>query len=242
MANQPAPIFTLKNLFIVALILALIYLLTCHKKTEVAPVIKPSTEVVQAMINVDSLKSAVADSFTTVIVDKDVLIRKQNSEYDDLMAEYLNYQNDIQNSLADKKIPDTCRPIVAALSKQFTQLKNTSMQKDKAAKTLISSLNEQNRNKDNFLSAKDKSYKDLHNVLDTCVKGYKQLEQALKKAQPHNKLAIGIVSNVYPVFGYGIGADFIHKKGIVISASAMMMNNQTYGQVGIKKVISFRKN
>jgi hypothetical protein len=241
MANQPTPIFTLKNLFIVALILALIYLLTCNKKTEVAPVIKPSTEVVTAMINVDSIKSAVADSFTTVIVDRDVLIRKQNSEYDDLLAEYLNFQNDLTSAL-QKPVPDTCKPIVAALSKQFNQLKNTSTQKDKSANTLINSLKEQNKNKDKFLAAEKKSYKDLHNVLDTCVKGYKQLEQAVKKLQPHNKLAVGVVANVYPVFGYGIGADFIHKKGTIVSVSAMMMNNQTYGQVGIKKVISFRKN
>lgn len=234
-------LLTLKNLLLFIMAVIILYLFTCKKKIdEKPPIVKPLTEIVQEKVDLDAITKHISDSFTNEIKEKDKKIQRYSSEYDDLLAEYLNYQNDISQTLTTS-IPDTCKPIVSALTKQFNQLKKTSTDKDNSARNLITSLREQGRTKDKFLAAKDTAIKGYITLLDTCTKGYATLEKTVKKLQPTNKLAIGVVGNFYPVLGYGIGLDFVHKKGIIISLSGMMMNDKSYGQVGLKKVISFRK-
>lgn len=239
MQKQPQSLLTFKNLLLFVMAVVLIYLLQCNgKDTPVTPVVKPSTEIVQAIVNVDSIKDAVSDSFTTVIKEQDRLLKFKDSKYDDLLAEYLNQANDFQDSLANKKIPDTCKPYQLKWLAQYNELAKTSTQKDNASKSLIASLREQGVTKDKYLAAEKKSFKDLRAIADTCVKGYQTLEKAVKKLQPKREINVGAkVLSEYTLplnTIYGLELGYRNKKGFEINVG-YYSNNQI--SIGIKKTL-----
>ena len=103
----------------------------------------------------------------------------------------------------------------------------------------ISLLQKKVFTKDKIISQKDNLYKKLKSNFDTCLKNQSALEKYSKQIKPTNKVALGLVSNIIPTFGIGIGADFIHKRGFVLSGSVMTMQKDYFVQVGFKKIISF---
>lgn len=222
--------------FITLSVLILIYFVACHKTVQVAPMVKPSSAISKATVNVDSIKKSVSDSFTIVVKNRDKVIAQKDSRYDDLMGEYLNQANDFSDSLANKKIPDTCKPYQLRLIAQYNNLAATSNQKDNASKSLISSLKEQSATKDSYLVAKEKSYNDLHSVLDTCVSGYKTMESFIKKSKPKHELNVGInMLSAYSlplntIFGLNVG--YRDRKGFEVSVG-YYTNNQV--SIGLKK-------
>lgn len=240
MTKQNESLITFKNLLLFCMAVVLLYLLTCKKKTEVAPMITPSTEQIKVVNLAEEQRKHMEDSFNLVLRKH----YKQDYQDSNYLIQLLNQNSElvsINTRLQNEVYPDTCKEIVSKYQKAYdlyaAQTKKTLDQCRASTSNLSSTIQTQKK----YLSAKDSAYAKIKTAWDTCISGYQKLEKAVKKLQPHNKLAVGVVGNVYPIFGYGVGLDFIHKKGIVISASAMMMNNQTYGQVGIKKVISFRK-
>jgi hypothetical protein len=115
------------NLLLYAIIIVLVIFLwrSCHKEVTTIPVIKPSKEIVKEQADLTSVTKHISDSFKLEIRGRDNIIRQKNLKYDDLLTEYLNQQNDISEAL-NKPVPDTCKPIVAALNNQFNKLKKTS--------------------------------------------------------------------------------------------------------------------
>jgi len=102
-------------------------------------------------------------------------------------------------------------------------------------------LNKKVSIKDKVIFQKDNLYKKIKSNFDTCLKNQSALGKYAKQVKPTNKVALGVVSNVAPIFGIGIGADFIHKRGYVFSGSVMTMQKDYFVQVGFKKVISFKR-
>jgi len=239
MPKQRQSLLTFKNLLLFVMAVVLIYLLQCNdKKVIEKPVVKPSTEIVQETIDLTAITKHISDSFTLEISEKDRKIQKQNSEYDDLLTEYLNYQNDIQGTLTNTPIPDTCKPIVSALTKQFNTLKKSSADKDISARNLIASLKEQNKTKDKFLSAKDTAIKKYVSLLDTCTKSYAAIEKYVKKVTPKREINVGAkVLSEYSLplnTIYGLELGYRNKKGFEINVG-YYSNNQV--SVGLSKTL-----
>lgn len=232
-------LLTLKNLLLFIMAVIILYLFTCKKKIdEKPPIVKPSTEIVQEKIDLDAITKHISDSFTNEIQQKDKVIQRYSSDYDDLMAEYLNYQNDISQTLTNTPIPDTCREIVATLNRQFTTLKKSSTDKDNTARNLITSLRQQNLTKDRFISAKDTAIKKYISLLDTCTKGYAVMENYIKKSKPKSEIYAGVsmLGNPNKILnGYGISLGLRNKKGTQFEISAININNTINYGLSIKK-------
>jgi hypothetical protein len=162
---------------------------------DVTPV-KTIKEQVFKVDTIDRDNSHLIDSFNRVIDKKDSKIAKGNSDYDDLKAEYLNYQNDIEDSLKHRYIPDSCKLLVADLKSQFNKLKGASDKKDNLSKEIINDLREQTNTQKSFLVSKDTLYKRLHNSFDTCIAQQKTLERVNKSLQPRRSISAGIITEI----------------------------------------------
>lgn len=193
-------------------------------------------------VNIEEIRKHDADSFNLVLKAKDDLANKYFNNWQQTDIKLTMAERAVDDLLNDTpNIPDTCQAVVAQVKLGFNTVKEAYAKKDAQALNTINALKSANQTQKDFLKNKDSIYAKMKNAFDTCIASAKYYKQGMDKNKPHNKLAIGPEFNYYPVFGCGIGIDFIHKKGIVISATGMTINNQLYGQAGIKKVISFRK-
>jgi len=226
------------NVFLIIVLAVLLYIMLAKKcNGDVVPVVKPSTEIIQEQVDLTAITKRIADSFNLEIQQKDREIEQRKSEYDNLLTEYLNEQNDISATLA-KPVPDTCKPIVTVLTRQFDALKKTSANKDNTAQRLITSLRQQGKTKDKFLSAKDTAIKKYITLLDTCTKGYQQLEKSVKKLQPRSEVYVGVSMLGYPnkiLNGYGVSLGLRNKQGTQFEINAININNTINYGLSIKK-------
>lgn len=220
-----------KWLWVITLAIA-VWLLwqSCHQKVIEKPGITNTVEVVKKD---EAAMKQVADSFNLILHSKNIAILVEQGKYENLLAEYLNQQNDIGNVLTEP-VPDTCRAIVANLTGKFNKLKSTSAEKDAACNQTIADLELVRQTQNDFIKEKDASYKKLRANFDTAV----SIAKALK---PRNQVYVGVSANVYPVLGYGIDLGIKLKSGLMIETRALQMNGKTYGQLSFKKVISFRR-
>lgn len=210
-------------IYLLAIIILIIFLWKSCNNPQPVPTVITGEQVMDTINLIDEEREQLNDSFALVKQKQDREIAKNKSEYDDLMAEYLNYQNDIESSLSNKKIPDTCKPIVAALSKQFDKLKTTSANKDKAASSTINSLTAKTKTQDAQLKEANKSYLKMKSIADTCSKSLTAMEKYAKQIKPKREINIGLsgmgnyAGNLNPAVGVTLG--FRSKKGLDISAS-----------------------
>lgn len=209
-------------IYLLAIIVLIIFLWKSCNNPQPVPTVITGEQVMDTINLIDEEREQLNDSFALVKQKQDREIAKGRSEYDDLLAEYLNYQNDITSAL-QKPVPDTCKPIVAALSKQFNQLKNTSANKDKAASNTINSLTAKTKTQDAQLKEADKSYLRMKSIADTCSKSLSALERYISKTKSKSEINIGLsgmgnyAGNLNPAVGLTLG--FRSKKGLDISAS-----------------------
>lgn len=240
-SEGPVEILTIKNLFIAALILIIIYFAACHKVAPIEkPVYVPVTTQVEVVKKDEAAMKVVSDSFNLILKKEKNETAKAKLERDDVIADYLNLQNNISSTLSNP-VPDTCKKIVGQLTGQFNNLKILSDKKDKSCNDQVSSLERMITTQSNFLGQKNKDYARLRLSLDTCWINQKKLEKYADKVKPRNQVYVGISANVLPTFGYGVDLGLKLKSGIMFEGRAMMLNNQTYGQISIKKIISFKK-
>jgi len=210
-------------LYGIVIVLVLFLFKECRKPTPKPSVIS-GKEVRDTIRLIDNERLHLTDSFNNVISKQDRDIIRYKTNYDDLMTDYLNLQNDITNTFTTAVYPDTCKEIVNLLNGQFTKLKTTSAQKDRAAANTINSLTTQNRTKDKFLASKDSSYNKLLKIADTCSKALSEMEKYAKKIKPKREVSIGLSAignysgNLNPAAGLTIG--YRNKKGFDISVSA----------------------
>ena len=228
---------TFKNLLIVGLIIVLIYLLTCKHTNVDKPQVITGEQVHDTIRLIDADYKRINDSFAIVLNDYDRQVRQYKGNYDQLLADYLNLTNDIDNTIAHVPYPDTCKPIVDRLNGQFNQLKSTSAAKDKAAANTINSLTAKSNTQTQLIAEKDKSYTKMKAIADTCAKSLTALESYTKKIKPKKEINIGAEINsswltLKPIYGVGIG--YRDKKGNQLNAA--VFSNQTIS-VGIKKTL-----
>jgi len=229
----------IKAIIIALLVLVILYLAMCRgsKPVPVAPVVKPVAEQ-QAEVsrNEDSINAIIAP-FEDELQAKDKIIAKVSNELLNGQDKILKLQQDNDSLLSLLKAGDLASSLNESAEKIRAQIKKN----DSLCNKNISALNRQVTLKSNIITQKDRLYSKLKSSLDTCLKNQTALEKYSKQIKPTNKVALGVVSNVYPIFGVGVGADFIHKNGYVFSGSVMTMQKDYFVQVGLKKVISFKK-
>lgn len=232
---------TVKNVLILLLILVILYLAMCNKQDIPKPPNIKTTKEQANTVRIDSIASAhYKDSVNKIISywqreaghwegnwNREV---KDNAALQDTLGSWLS-----------SSVPDTCEAYKQRALLEYNKLVVSNKAKDTACSKTIGALKNVITQTDVIVSKQKEDYTKLKVNFDTALSQQTRLQDYADKLTPHNKIAIGLVGNLYPVIGYGIGADFIHKKGIVISLSAMTMNGQLYGQLGIKKVISLRR-
>ena len=223
--------------YLVIIVLAFLLFKSCGK-VEPKPVVITGKEVRDTVRLIERERQFIADSFNAIIYKQDAEIRNYKSKYDDLVADYLNIQNETQNVITKTPFPDTCKPIVDLLTGKFNQLSIASQKKDKAASNTINSLTAQNKTKDKFLAAKDSSYKKLKSIADTCSSALSQMEAYAKKIKPKTTIYISAIAlgnqNKY-LNGYGMGIGLTNKKGTSFEVGAINIGTTINYSLSIKK-------
>lgn len=236
-------IFTFSNIFKAALIIlvCVLWYKSCHPASN--PVIPATitTKEQAAIVKADTMEGKrIRDSFAIVLnkyYKRDI---DNGNEFARLVNENSQLYMDNQRLLKPNVI-DTCKELDAYWNKKYTNYATQSQKTISAGVKTVSGLSQTVASQKKAIESQFSLYQKLKGSMDTCLKYSSINEQTIKKLTPHNKVAFGLVSNIYPVFGYGVGADFISKRGWVISVSGMMMQDKTYGQIGLKRVITFRK-
>lgn len=161
-------------------------------------------------------------------------LRSANEDIRLLEKQVVDLENQLEASDLTNSIKSTTAQLSAATSKAMEDCNSN-----------IANLNSQLFGKDIVINEERKKYSKLKLNYDTCIDNQNKLEKYSDKLEreikPRNKVAIGMVANVFPVFGIGGGATFIHKKGFLIEAEAMTMNKDLYVKIGGKFIISLRK-
>lgn len=222
-------------LLLLAIAVIILWKWACNKPIT-TPVTTPTETQVQVQVADEVLRQFYADSFFNIIRQKNNLVIKLRIAHDDLMAEYLNYQNDISNTLG-RPVPDTCKPIVALLNSQFAKLVATNSKKDSAAKTVITALHILNFEKDNFLNEKERAYSKLKNNFDVCIANAKVNEAYIKKINPKRGIYAGItaISNAATIYsGIGVNIDYMNRNGTSYGVGVIQMGSVIQYTVCIK--------
>lgn len=236
-------IFTFKNIFIVALIIALLYLLTCNKKTEVAPIVKPISEQ-REVVRIDSMASQkFRDSVQRIIFNWEHEAKKWQSNWETEVNENADLYKKIDEIITEP-VPDTCKPYQQKLLNEYNQLVRANQAKDNAASQTINSKNKIINEKDVLIAQSKKDYSKLRINLDTCFAQQKTLEAYAKKIKPRNQVYVGItaIGNTNKYYeGVGLNLGLKNKRGYMFEVGALQMGTVTQFTLGLKKVISLRK-
>ena len=242
---------TSRNIIIGILIAVIIWMAMCRNKPQ--PVIPDVTDVqtIRDTIRINEANAdAIIQPYVELIKQKDNQLSILELSYEDeqVRTGYLQDEND--RLLAKLKAGE----LTDSITTQAAKLKENQRKKDSICSARVAVLITQRTAQQKILSTEKDKYANLKRQMDTCLKNQSTLTDYAQNSRIRNKLAVGIVSNVYPVLGIGAGADFIHKKGWVFSASGTYMptqrtdsliglrrNNELYVQIGVKKVISLRK-
>jgi len=228
----------LKTIIIALLVLVILYLGMCRSKpVPELPPVKPVTEQQAEVIHDEDSINAIIDTLVIELQNKDEQLAQANDEtysghkrIKQLLSENAALRAKLTAGELTDNINDNADKLTAQIKKN-----------DSLCNSSISILNKKITTKDKIIFQKDNLYKKLKANFDTCLKNQSLLDKYAKEIKPTNKVALGLVSNIIPTFGIGIGADFIHKNGFVFSGSVMTMQKDYFVQVGFKKIISFKK-
>ncbi len=213
---------TFKNLFIAALLLVILYLVTCKRKNTSEPQVISIPEQIER-VRIDSVASEkYKDSIGEIIMDLRASVDVAEGE---LAAEKMRY-NDLEkgiNDILNQPIPDTCKPITDALSARISLLNEASKRKDISCENALRSKDRLMANKDLLVSKGKEDYRKLRMSFDTALAQQSILSKAVSSLKPKREFFIGItaVSN-YNNFNNamaGITADYKTKKGVIFGAS-----------------------
>jgi len=218
--------------------LVILYMGMCRSKpVPEKPIVKPVTEQQAEVTHDEDSINAIIDTLVIELQNKDDQLAQANDEIysgnkrtNQLLSENAALRAKLTAGELTDNINDNADKLTAQIKKN-----------DSLCNKSISMLNQKVYTKDKIIYQKDNLYKKLKANFDTCLKNQSLLEKYAKEIKPTNKVALGLVSNIIPTFGIGIGADFIHKKGYVFSGSVMTMQKDYFVQVGFKKVISFKR-
>ena len=218
------------------LVLVILYMGMCRSKpVPEKPIVKPVTEQQAEVTHDEDSINAIIDTLVSELQNKD----EQLSDAKDELYAGQNKTKQLLSENAALRAKLTAGELTDNINDNADKLNAQIKKNDSLCNQNISLLQKKVFTKDKIISQKDNLYKKLKSNFDTCLKNQSALEKYSKQIKPTNKVALGLVSNIIPTFGIGIGADFIHKRGFVLSGSVMTMQKDYFVQVGFKKIISF---
>jgi len=227
-----------KTIIIALLVLVILYMGMCRSKpVPEKPIVKPVTEQQAEVTHDEDSINAIIDTLVSELQNKD----EQLSDAKDELYAGQNKTKQLLSENAALRAKLTAGELTDNINDNADKLNAQIKKNDSLCNQNISLLQKKVFTKDKIISQKDNLYKKLKSNFDTCLKNQSALEKYSKQIKPTNKVALGLVSNIIPTFGIGIGADFIHKRGFVLSGSVMTMQKDYFVQVGFKKIISFKK-
>ena len=226
----------IKTIIIALLVLVILYMGMCRSKpVPEKPIVKPVTEQQAEVTHDEDSINAIIDTLVSELQNKD----EQLSDAKDELYAGQNKTKQLLSENAALRAKLTAGELTDNINDNADKLNAQIKKNDSLCNQNISLLQKKVFTKDKIISQKDNLYKKLKSNFDTCLKNQSALEKYSKQIKPTNKVALGLVSNIIPTFGIGIGADFIHKRGFVLSGSVMTMQKDYFVQVGFKKIISF---
>lgn len=226
-----------KTIIIALLVLVILYMGMCRSKpVPEKPIVKPVTEQQAEVTHDEDSINAIIDTLVIELQNKDDQLAQANDEIysgnkrtNQLLSENAALRAKLTAGELTDNINDNADKLTAQIKKN-----------DSLCNSSISLLDKKITTKDKIIFQKDNLYKKLKANFDTCLKNQSLLEKYAKGIKPTNKVALGVVSNVYPIFGVGVSASFITKKMFIYDFSVIQMNNKQFYQVGIKKVIKLK--
>lgn len=228
MTEPKTSLFSFKNILIAALVIVLIYLLTCNKSVEKAPVVIKGATVRELINMVDIDKKRIEDSFK-------VILHKAYKDNEDNYTNYVNMLNQNsalyqENRLLQIPYPDTCKKIVSLWMEREQQIRAASDNKDKAAMKTITGLQGTVAEQQRFLTAKDTLYAKMRSIADTAGKALVALEKYISKISPKREVSVGIsgitpYNEIKPSLGLVLG--YRGKNGMQVQAGYYLNKNIT---------------
>lgn len=223
---------TLKNIFITALILVIIFLYTCKKKVEVIETIP--VPVQKELVRIDSVMSQKdKDSVSLRIADLEKSAQQWFNQWKE-ESKQTAAAHEALSELLTVEVPDTCKNIVDALGFQIGKLNYTTKQQNLSCEKTIDAKNRIIKGKDDLISIGKNDYRKLKLRLDTCWQQQSLSEK--NKFKPKRELSVGIIAlsnyNNFDNSAIGIILDYRNKKGTQFGAG---IYNTKQIQISIKK-------
>lgn len=223
-------------------IIALLIWRSCSDKVPNPLPEKPKEVPTVEQIKIDSgAVQKVKDSIQGVVI----LYKKEAEQYKAQLLQYQNKYNDLAsdyNALLDELPKDN--PLAVELKNKYSQLEQTSKNKDAACRDAVQSLSNQIETQKSLIEVQDITEAALRTSLRASVRYSDDLKKYIDNSKPTNKLFVGasvLGRKENWISGAGLSVGLLSKKGNVYEAGAFTLNNTIYGQFSVKKIISFKK-
>lgn len=234
---------TPKNIFMIALIVAIIYLLTCHhKKQPTIPNVIPTT-VQRDSVRVDSIASK---HFVDSVTQKLKYATKEGEMwYNEWVASEGRY-NDLEKGVsefAQQPVPDTCKELQKNYITQLAKLSKENKSKDTYCFNAIAAKEAIMKQQNAIIIRYADDNKKLKTRFDTALAQQDKLTAAIQKVKNKREVYAGIMAmgSEQKVFeGTGVNVGYRNKKGNQYDVFAMQINSGLhYGVSFKKKLFSF---
>lgn len=228
-------------IIIAALVIVIIFLLTCNKKAQVQkPTVVPVEKLIRDTSFIEKESGKVISELEKQLTQKDRENKSLSNELETTQDQRLFAQQSVDSLLSLRQSDD----LGNATKNEFKKYKDQVAKSEKLCNDRNKNLTSQLSLKSNILSEQQKKYSSLRKVLDTCLQNQTALEKYANKIKPRNKVSIGISAGYIPSalsFSYGVTAMYSMKNGYHIQASALQLRSEQMFQISILKTISFRK-
>lgn len=215
---------TIKNILIIALVLVIIFLVTCKRKAPEVPIVKTVSEQ-KIVVKVDSIASRkYSDSVSSIIARLEAEAKIDDKNIQELMDANTDLQVNIDEYIT-QVLPDTCQKYqegVIALNKKLNQ---SISDQQKAYSASLTNRSKQIAQKDVLIQQGKKDLNKVRASLDTCFSQQTTLTKALKQLSPKRSIGFGITTEAAWVkpnkFDAGAFIYYRGKNGTQFSVGAM---------------------
>lgn len=240
MTKQKKPLITRTNVLLLAVILILIWFLTCNPFSS-NPIKEPKVKSVKEqaeVVRIDSVASALfKDSVNKIITQLQSEADRWEANWNREVLENRELQ-DTLGAWLSTTVPDTCKEYQRKAITQYNQLVKVTQSKDNSCLQTIKA-------KDNIISQKDvlitkhkEDYTKLRINLDTCFAQQKLLEDYAKKVKVRRELYLSVMAlgnETKIVNGYGLGLGYRGKNGTAFEIGAMQIGSTINYSISVKK-------
>lgn len=205
-------------LFAIVIVLSLLLFKQCTKV--ILPDVKTVKEQIKVVEKDISESRKLRDSFNVVLSKLEKIKSIAVNDLTDLKNKSNEIRKHIDTIYSEPKV------------NEYITLSDL---KDKKCDDIISNFEREVIEKNKLIDANELAYQKQLTNLRTAFEQQKKLQPLVLK--PKNKIYIGVSSNVYPAFGYGVDLGLQNKKGTIFEIRVLQMQGKNYGQVSIKKTL-----